>query len=131
MTARLPPNRKSAMAEDRFFYTATMARIHAQQGDLAKAAEIYRHLLRRDPGRQDLAEELAKIEARMQRKSANDLVPLFEQWAALNLKYRRLARLETIRRRLTGTGEDPRVAETREPQGTERSGRRALSKRPL
>jgi len=89
---------------DSEFYTATLAKVYAQQGHLGQAAEIYRFLLAREPERRELAEALSKIEAEIDavgHKTAADLVPLFQKWIRLLLKYRRLNQLKTYRRILS------------------------------
>ena len=85
---------------DRTFYTVTMARMLAEQGNLAKAAEICRYLLRREPDREDLAEDLATIEADLRSKDPYDLVGVLSRWAELMLAQGRLGRLAVVRRGL-------------------------------
>ncbi|MBW1642109.1 MAG: hypothetical protein JRJ39_03745 [Deltaproteobacteria bacterium] len=85
------------MIEDNDFYTETMAKVYADQGYLEKSAEIYRYLLKREPGRQDLIEKLSEIENRIieKKNTGNDhLVPLFNQWVDLVLKHNRLKKLQ-------------------------------------
>jgi hypothetical protein len=81
------------------FYTLTMARVYAGQGYFEKAADIYRHLLAREPGRGDLAQALAEAEqaAQENRKSDHDrLVALFVRWFDLTAGRRRIDRLERV-----------------------------------
>jgi hypothetical protein len=85
---------------DRTFYTATMANIQAEQGNLARAAVIYRYLLRRGPRREDLAEALAEIEAQLAEKDPYDLVEIVSRWAELVLMLGRAGDLARVRRRL-------------------------------
>jgi hypothetical protein len=85
---------------DRTFYTATMAKIHAEQGNLAQAAVVYRYLLRRAPDREDLLEALTDIEAQLADKDPYDLAAPVSRWAELVLRLGRLADLARIRRRL-------------------------------
>ena len=87
-------------SEDRLFYTVTMARIHADQGNLGKAAEIYAHLLRRDPQRDDLAEELAEVEDALREKDPYDLAGPISQWVELMLRTGRIRDLALMRQRL-------------------------------
>ena len=85
------------MIEDNDFYTETMAKVYAGQGYLEKSAEIYRYLLKREPDRQDFIEKLSEIENRIieKKNTRNDhLVPLFNQWVDLVLKYNKLKKLQ-------------------------------------
>lgn len=66
---------------DRVFYTVTMAKMQAGQGNLSRAAEIYRYLLRREPDRDDLAEALAEVEDELRNKDPYDLVGIVSEWA--------------------------------------------------
>ena len=43
-----------------------MAKVYADQGNLLKAAEIYRYLLESEPGRPDLRDELSEIEKKLE-----------------------------------------------------------------
>ncbi|UCF91095.1 MAG: hypothetical protein JSW39_22885 [Desulfobacterales bacterium] len=91
------------MDQDLRFHTVTMARVYAGQGHWEKAAEIYRYLLRQEPGRSDLVDALAEVEKKMQeaaKKSVDDLVPLFQDWIDLTLKSSQIRRLRKLRRRL-------------------------------
>ncbi|MFC1811951.1 hypothetical protein ACFL03_04615 [Thermodesulfobacteriota bacterium] len=91
------------MSEDTDFYTSTMAKIYADQGHFEKAAEIYRFLLKREPGRQDLIEALSEIERKFFSGEKNDhgsLVSLFVKWFDLALCSKRLRTLRRIQRRL-------------------------------
>jgi hypothetical protein len=82
---------------DTEFYTATMARVYAQQGHYEKAAEIYGHLLQREPDRRDFMDALADIEDKRNTqgpKTDADLVPVFRKWIRLLLQYRHFRQLE-------------------------------------
>ena len=90
------------MNDDHTFYTATMAKVYADQGNLKTAAEIYTHLLGNDPGRQDLADALARVRRQMGRREARDLIPLIQQWTELVLRsssLRHLVELQAVARR--------------------------------
>ena len=50
------------MDKETNFYTATMAKVYAEQGHWEKSAEIYRYLLRHEPERVDYLEALAQAE---------------------------------------------------------------------
>lgn len=74
------------------FYTATMARLYADQGYWRKAAEIYRHLLAQDPHRQDLHSALAVVEERIagqDKPNLKELSLLVNEWIALQKEYNR------------------------------------------
>ena len=80
------------MTLDTVFKTRTMARVFADQDQLAKAVEIYLFLLRQEPYREDLAAELADIRQRMRRKDikpGRNLEPLYERWLRLIFEYHR------------------------------------------
>ena len=53
------------MSDTPAFYTATMAKLYADQGYLRKAAEIYRYLAVRDPGRSDVQAALTAVERQL------------------------------------------------------------------
>ena len=83
--------------------TATLARVFAAQGHWARSAEIYRNLLRENPGRQDLARALGEAEAALRAAgptSLQALVPLFQKWVDLLLKADRLRKLRRFQARL-------------------------------
>ena len=89
---------------DTEFYTATMANVYAKQGHLGRAAEIYRHLLEREPDRMAFKEALSDIEERLSiegPKSDSDLIPLCRKWIQLLLRYRRLRQLREYQRNLS------------------------------
>ena len=89
------------MAEtDRTFFTVTMARMMAEQGNLGRAAEIYRYLLHQNPDRDDLADALAQIDAELAAKDPYDLVNLLTEWADLAMSAGGLSRLARIRNTL-------------------------------
>ena len=50
-------------------YTATMAKLYADQGYWRKAADIYRHLVHQNPYRQDFKDALASAEAQIEAKA--------------------------------------------------------------
>jgi len=75
------------------FYTRTMAKVYIDQGNLLKAAEIYRYLLESEPERRDLKDELSEIEKKLNEKSPDDLTKLFNRWMDLLLKYHNVQKL--------------------------------------
>ena len=91
------------MNQDVDVYTATMAKVYAEQGHWAKAVEIYRNLVANEPERKDYADALAEAEQRMSeehRKNSDELVPLFREWIQLLLRHERLQKLRTMRKNL-------------------------------
>jgi len=90
------------MNEDVDFYTATMAKLYAKQGHIDKCVEIYRYLLAREPGRQDLREALDEIEAKRLTgvdKNEAEIVLLMEKWIGLVLAANQLKMLKEIQRK--------------------------------
>ena len=88
------------MENDTDFYTATMAKVYADQGHWEKAAEIYRHLLKQEPERDDYLEALAGVENKIissGEQPADKLSPLFHQFFDLMLKFRNLKKLRKLR----------------------------------
>lgn len=88
------------MEKETDFYTATMARVYADQGHWEKAAEIYRHLLKQEPERDDYLEALAGVEKQIVlagKKPADKLAPLFHQFFDLMLKYKNLQKLRKLK----------------------------------
>ena len=84
-------------------YTETMAKVYADQGHWAKAAEIYRHLAAKEPDRQDFAEALAEAEKKMNeisQKTPEELVPLFREWIELMFQHEKLQRLKRMKNKL-------------------------------
>ena len=84
------------MAEDTIFYTVTMARVYADQGELKKACEIYRYILEQEPDRMDIADALLEIEKKLSKKRKDALAPLISKWIGLLLKYNNLEKLKKI-----------------------------------
>lgn len=85
------------------FYTRTMATVYTDQGHFDRAAQIYRHLLQKEPDRQDLRAALSDVEhklAEKNKKQLADLTPLFEEWIDLLLRYNHLQKLTRLKRRL-------------------------------
>ncbi|CAB5084548.1 hypothetical protein D3OALGA1CA_1412 [Olavius algarvensis associated proteobacterium Delta 3] len=81
------------------FYTQTMAKVYAEQGHYQEAAEIYRHLLGKEPDRPELKEALAELDmilSEMPGQTTQKLVPLFREWIDLAFKYRNLQKLKQI-----------------------------------
>jgi len=84
------------------FYTRTMAKVYIDQGNLLKAAEIYRYLLESEPERRDLKDALSEIERKLNEKSPDDLIKLFNRWMDLLLKYNNVQKLMRFRNYLSG-----------------------------
>jgi len=70
-----------------------MAKVYIDQGNLQKAAEIYRYLLESEPERSDLKAELSEIEKKLNEKSPDDLTRLFSRWMDLLLRYHSVQKL--------------------------------------
>ena len=85
------------MTDNPDFYTKTMAKVYANQGYLTKAAEIYRFLLKQEPDRQELIDELFEIEKKLSEKVPSDPVLSLSKWIDLMLRYNGLQKLKKIR----------------------------------
>lgn len=97
------------MTEEHSIRTETMARIYAQQGHYRKAADIYRHLLERDPSRADIAATLAELQSMQNAQSPSgrkDPAPLVREWIRLALRYRQLQRLQRMKQKLASIQPD-------------------------
>jgi len=90
------------MNADDVFYTRTMAKVLGDQGNLRKAAEIYRYLLGREPGDPDLVDALSGIESRLIEKGSDDLVRLFTRWIDLLLAHNNLQQLNKLKNNIDG-----------------------------
>jgi len=78
------------MNDENEVYTFTMAKIYTDQGHFAKAENIYRHLLERDPHNQILKEALDSLTGKRgspTSKKGEDLAPLFKEWLELAQRY--------------------------------------------
>lgn len=81
------------------FYTATMAKVYADQGYFERSAEIYRHLLKLEPHRQELKAALLEVEQKIKAETKmhpRNLTPLFEKWLDLLLRSRNLQKLKKL-----------------------------------
>ena len=88
------------MITDDIFYTKTMAKVYADQGQLGKAAKIYRYLLDKEPERRDLVDALAEIDKKRFEKDPQGLGKLFSTWIDLLLVHNRLQKLNKLKRQL-------------------------------
>ena len=91
---------KTALRSDPELYTATMARLYAEQGHWNKAIDIYRYLLGQTPDRSDIAQALAEAEQRLagnKKRKYDDLVPLFREWIDLMIRYDKVQKLKRIK----------------------------------
>ena len=86
------------MTRDDPFYTVTMARVHAQQGNLEEARRVYRYLLEKEPGRQDLVAALEALETRGGPSGMDALRPLFREWLDLIFRYNKMQKLKKLDR---------------------------------
>ncbi|MEE8397771.1 MAG: hypothetical protein V3S89_02115 [Desulfobacterales bacterium] len=75
------------MADDKMFYTETMAKIHADQGNLKEAEAIYRYLLEKEPDRQDLKDVLSGLTNSQDPNTPGDLSSLVGRWTRLAFEY--------------------------------------------
>jgi hypothetical protein len=70
-----------------------MAELYAKQGYLRKAAQIYRHLLKKAPHREDLRPALKKIERQIETQAApsrKELGLLLREWENLISKHNKM-----------------------------------------
>ena len=89
------------MIKNTLFYTETMAKIFTDQGNLEKAADIYRYLLESDPDRKDIFDKLFRINeqiAEKKKKSSDHIISLFREWINLALKYNNLQKLKRLKK---------------------------------
>ena len=80
-------------------YTATMAKLHADQGYIGKAMEIYEHLLNKEPGRQDFKDAMAELEKEdgsRRNAGSDELLRLFRVWVDLLLTNDKITRLKNV-----------------------------------
>jgi hypothetical protein len=85
--------------EDKTFYTATMARVLADQGRYAQAARIYRYLLDQTPDRVDLEQALNDVLSKLpgaaaQWEAVSDVIA---RWVRLMLRCKALRQIQHIR----------------------------------
>jgi len=76
------------MKDNPLFYTASMARLCADQGYFEKSADIYRRLTEESPDSADLKAALAEVESKITAASRSDedslkLESLVEKWVGL------------------------------------------------
>ena len=75
-----------------------MAKVYADQGNLKKAAEIYKYLIKKDPNRQDLLDALAKIEKKRFEKDPSGLGDLFSTWIDLLFVWDQAQKLKKLKK---------------------------------
>jgi hypothetical protein len=92
------------LIKDDVFNTKTMAKVYAEQGNLGKAAEIYKYLLEQEPGRQDLIDALSEIEKKYINKNQENLSRLLSEWINLLLKHNGMQKLKKLQRYLGDVG---------------------------
>ncbi len=85
------------MNKDDVFYTKTMAKVYADQGQLEKAVEIYLYLLKKEPGRQDLIDAISEIDKKRFEKNPERLGDLLNIWLDLLLRHGRLQQLKKLK----------------------------------
>lgn len=94
------------MPRDAHHYTATMAKLYAEQGYLRKSAEIYRHLVAQHPQRAELQQALAAVEqqiSQQQRPGRKELGLLIREWIDLMQTYNSRRRSDSV---VKGGGDD-------------------------
>ena len=74
-----------------------MAKVYADQGQLEKAVEIYRYLLKKEPDRQDLIDAIAEIDIKRFVKDPGRLGDLLSVWLDLLLRHGRLQKLKKLK----------------------------------
>jgi hypothetical protein len=88
------------LVENDVFYTRTMAKLYADQGNLKKAEKIYKYLLTHEPGQRDLMDALSEIERQRCDSVSDDMMALFNQWIDLLLLHHNLQKLTKFRMHL-------------------------------
>ena len=88
------------MNKDDVFNTRTMAKVYCDQGNFDKASEIYRHLLEREPGRQDLLDAISEVEKKRFNTKSDDLTELFIRWIYLLLECNNIQKLKKLKKHL-------------------------------
>ena len=94
------------------FHTATMARVYAQQGHYQKAADIYRHILLKEPDRKEIVDALSMIEKQLADVESEskpdlqekDLVHLFHEWFQMAIGHGRIERLKKLKQQFSTKG---------------------------
>ena len=86
-------------AQDKTFYTVTMARVYADQGRYEEAARIYRYLLDQTPDRSDLRQALEAVTSQLPDIPGQwqDISGLIERWVRLMVRWNALRRLQQCR----------------------------------
>ena len=77
-----------------------MAKVYADQGNLLKAAEIYRYLLESEADRRDLKNALSEVERKLNEKSPDDLTRLFIRWIDLLMTHHNMQKLIKLKKYL-------------------------------
>ena len=77
-----------------------MAKVYADQGNLLKAAEIYRYLLESEPEQIDIKDALSEVERKLNEKSPDDLIRLFNRWIDLLLTHHNMQKLIKLKKYL-------------------------------
>jgi hypothetical protein len=88
------------LTQNDIFYTRTMAKVYADQGNLLKAAEIYRYLLESEPEQIDIKDALSEVERKLNEKSPDDLIRLFNRWIDLLLTHHNMQKLIKLKKYL-------------------------------
>lgn len=95
------------MKDNLIFYTASMAKLCADQGYFDKSLEIYRYLLEADFNNEALRQALTEVEAQLTAitrvaGAANDpldrLEPMIKKWVGLMVEYDLKSKFDKIRK---------------------------------
>jgi len=78
--------------------TPTMAKYLTQQGYIEEAANVYRHLLEREPGHPGYRSELDSIEENLKdgKRRRDRIVDRMADWIELTGRYSRLKRIQNL-----------------------------------
>jgi len=80
--------------------TKTLAKLYADQGHFEKAIEIYQHLVKEFPDREDILDDFSDLKVKVQRiKTSNEpeLAELLQQWFDLLAKYKQVNAIQQER----------------------------------
>jgi hypothetical protein len=87
------------MTDNREFYTATMAKVYAEQGHYEKAGEIFQYLLTKDPENQAIKAALSELEAgqvKLEEEKKPSLNQLFSKWLNLVMDYKKIQDMKKL-----------------------------------
>jgi hypothetical protein len=82
-------------------FTLTMAQVYAGQGHWKKAVEIFRHLVMKQPEREDLRQGLKAAEEALVAQGSSqldELAPLLQTWLKLQIRCHQMKKLQQLKR---------------------------------